>query len=351
MLIVPVEVMGPPDNGAAVLIVVTVPEPPEAIVVLVIPVTRPWASVVITGTCVEEPYVPGAPTLGKLIVPAVVMVPPERPVPAVIEVTVPDVPTGRFVGIHELVPEFHSNTCPPDGATELTSLPCIFTTLAVVLVPVTSLFIGTDIVVLATPVTLPSGSVVSTGTCDELPYVPAVPISGMLMVPVDVMVPPLRPVPAVIDVTNAEGIGMVVLVTLVTRPCASVVNTGTCVDVPYVPGVPVFGILMVPVVVMTPPERPTPAVIDPTVPGSFVGVQLLVPEFHIITWPAVGVVVLTFFPCIFTTFAAELVPVTSPAIGTVPVSDPALVAVFAEPALLAYTAYGTLINWLVPTLM
>lgn len=64
ILIVPEMVIVPPDKPVPAVTEVTVPVPPVVMGVLVTEVTRPWASVVITGTWVEEPYVPGVPTFG-----------------------------------------------------------------------------------------------------------------------------------------------------------------------------------------------------------------------------------------------------------------------------------------------
>ena len=64
-------------------------DPPGAVpemVVLTTLVTLPWASVVTTGTCVADPYVPAVPVLGKDNVtelPRATEPPPLRPVPAV----------------------------------------------------------------------------------------------------------------------------------------------------------------------------------------------------------------------------------------------------------------------------
>ena len=85
---------------------------------------------------------------------------------------------------------------------------------------------------------------------------------------------------------------IVVFVTLLMRPCASVVITGTCVADPYVPAVPTAGILIVPVEVIVPPDNPVPAVIEVTVPPELLSVPGAhdVP-FHFKACPVVAPVV------------------------------------------------------------
>lgn len=87
-------------------------------------------------------------------------------------------------------------------------------------------------VCVVTPETRPCASVVIIGNEEAVPYVEAVPTLGIDMVPLVVMVPPLNPAPAVIDVTVPEVVVTVWVETADTLPKASVVIIGKDVVVP-----------------------------------------------------------------------------------------------------------------------
>jgi hypothetical protein len=230
------------------------------IVVLVTPVTRPCASVVSTGTVVDEPYVPAVPVFFNDRTPAEEMVasplmvasagakglaPVTKTCPAALPLAKPWV----------IVPP--KATVPP---------PVIPVPLAMVTLELLSCAFGIEASVPSTPlaelVTIPAvdnPESVSPVKVGEL-AVPK-PISVLAAVefarvtaPVLLMVaspliatgaacPELLPTQISV-LANVEPVGevpvIVVLVTPVTRPCASVVSTGTVVDEPYVPAVPVF---------------------------------------------------------------------------------------------------------------
>ena len=66
---------------------------------------------------------------------------------------------------------------------------------------------------------------------------------------------------------DCRGIAIVLLGSLVICPCALTVIFGICTRLPYVPATtPVLSIAIVPEVVIVPPLKPVPAVMLDTVP-------------------------------------------------------------------------------------
>ena len=84
----------PPDNPVPDEIVIdeaAAPIDDGVIVELDADVMRPYESIVIVGAVDVEPYVPAeTPLVLNEIVPVVVIVPPDKPVPAVTDVTLPE---------------------------------------------------------------------------------------------------------------------------------------------------------------------------------------------------------------------------------------------------------------------
>jgi hypothetical protein len=225
-----------------------------AMAVLETDVTRPWASVVNTGTELADPYVPDDPVFFKVNTPVLLIV------------ASPD-----KACVTQLVP--FANNRLPDVA---------------VVVPNTAPFILATVVDACVPVTSPANEPVNA---------PAFPDTLIEYVPEFIFD---EKSPALSE--DAVSPAIAVLTTDVTRPWASVVNTGTELPEPYVPDDPeFFSVSTPPLVMVASPER--------------AWVTQLVP-FPSSRFPDVAVVVPKTAPLILATVVEPIVPLKSPPTAT-----------------------------------
>ncbi len=253
--IVPEVVIAPPLSPVPAVIDVTVPvppteliTPPETVIVLPSGLTQPGTTVV---------------AVAQTIVPAPVIGPPLRPLPVATDVTVPAVPLVADV-IRPCASTVIFGFMYVVAATPVLvreSTPDV-----VIGPPVKPVPLPTDVTVPLPPPPEPFAAAVNLPCASTvifaLVYDPAVTaVLARAIVPMLVITPPLKPVPAVIDVTATPLEAFVIL------PCALTV----IVELVYVPGTTVvFASIIVPLVVIGPPTIPDtdgiPVLIDVTVP-------------------------------------------------------------------------------------
>src|SRR5580658_10542837 len=307
ILMVPVLLIGPPVRPAPVLMLVTVPpELGEALVSVTVPpnaTVPPPDNPDPATTLMEESasmlFV--TPAAGILMVPVLLIGPPVRPAPVLMLVTVPPELGEALVSV--TVPPNATVPPPdiPDPASTLMeeSASMLFVTPAAGILMVPVLLIGPPVrpapVLMLVTVPPELGDALVSVTVPPNATVPppdnpvpartlmeesasmlfVTPAAGILMVPVLLIGPPVRPAPVLMLVTVATELG-VALVSVTVPPNATVpppdnpdpATTLMEESASMLFVTPAAGILMVPALVIGPPVKPAPVLMLATVPAT-----------------------------------------------------------------------------------